>query len=168
VEGKRGVDVRLGPEPARPGHLRGRVRLLVRMPPRGQAPGDPQEVEGQAERGDEEETLVRLRRRGYFSPPRISRRRRGRALDFSRTSRSICWRSAPTLRRRVASSRARMAAARWPAFLAPIEPTPTVATGMPGGICTVDSSASNPPRGELATGTPITGRVECAAVTPAR
>ena len=47
-------------------------------------------------------------------------------------------------------------------------PTPTVATGMPGGICTVESSASKPESGELASGTPITGSVECAATAPAR
>ena len=61
-----------------------------------------------------------------------------------------------------------MATARWPAFFAPIEPTPTAATGTPGGICTVARSASNPPRGELSSGTPITGSVEWAAMAPAR
>src|SRR5688572_5317538 len=44
----------------------------------------------------------------------------------------------------------------------------TVATGTPGGICTVDSSASSPFSAEESTGTPITGAVVCAATTPAR
>src|SRR5437660_1204737 len=38
--------------------------------------------------------------------------------------------------------------------------TPTHATGTPGGICEIDSSASRPPATEvrLVSGTPITGR----------
>ena len=44
----------------------------------------------------------------------------------------------------------------------------TVATGMPVGICTVDSSASSPSRVEDLTGMPITGRVVLAARAPAR
>ena len=44
----------------------------------------------------------------------------------------------------------------------------TVATGMPEGICTVESSASMPPRSGDFMGTPITGRQVCAAMTPAR
>jgi len=37
--------------------------------------------------------------------------------------------------------------------------TPTQATGTPGGICAIDSSASRPPATEvrLVSGTPITG-----------
>src|SRR5688572_25145200 len=44
----------------------------------------------------------------------------------------------------------------------------TVATGTPGGICTVDSSASIPFSADESIGTPMTGRVVCAATTPAR
>src|SRR5262245_25184566 len=54
------------------------------------------------------------------------------------------------------------------AFCAPDLPMATVATGTPPGICTVDSSASSPCRDEEGRGTPITGRVVCAATTPAR
>ncbi len=45
---------------------------------------------------------------------------------------------------------------------------PTVATGTPGGICTIDRSESIPSKDLLDTGTPITGSVVCAAVTPGR
>ena len=44
----------------------------------------------------------------------------------------------------------------------------TVATGMPDGICTVESRASSPSRVELFTGMPMTGRVLAAARAPAR
>ena len=44
----------------------------------------------------------------------------------------------------------------------------TVATGMPEGICTVDSSASRPPSCSDLMGIPITGRVVPAAMAPAR
>ena len=46
--------------------------------------------------------------------------------------------------------------------------TPTQATGTPGGICAIDSSASRPPAADVArsAGTPITGRSVCAATTP--
>ena len=64
------------------------------------------------------------------------------------------------------SDSARIAAASSAAFSAPS--TATVATGMPGGICTVDSSESNPLSVPAAIGTPITGRVVCAATAPAR
>ena len=54
------------------------------------------------------------------------------------------------------------------AFLPPALPAVTVATGIPGGICTVESSESNPLNGSDATGMPITGNVVCAAMTPAK
>src|SRR4029077_17076175 len=38
----------------------------------------------------------------------------------------------------------------------------------PGGICTVDSSESIPFREVEGIGTPMTGRIVCAAITPAR
>ena len=44
----------------------------------------------------------------------------------------------------------------------------TVATGMPEGICTVESSASRPSKVEDFTGMPMTGKVVWAASTPAR
>ena len=46
--------------------------------------------------------------------------------------------------------------------------TPTQATGTPGGICAIESSASRPPATEVddVSGTPITGRSVCAATTP--
>ena len=47
-------------------------------------------------------------------------------------------------------------------------PVATVATGTPLGICTVDNSESRPLSAELCIGTPITGRMVCAATTPAR
>ena len=36
-------------------------------------------------------------------------------------------------------------------------PTATVATGIPAGICTMDSSESSPSRWASGTGTPMTG-----------
>ena len=58
--------------------------------------------------------------------------------------------------------------ARMAALTAPAEPNATVATGIPDGICTVESKASSPSSAPLLTGTPITGRMVCAASTPAR
>ena len=68
-----------------------------------------------------------------------------------------------------ADSRSRagqLRAARAAAFFA--LSTPTVATGTPGGICTIESSASSPSRTLIRerNGTPITGRSVCAATTP--
>src|SRR5712672_1258253 len=54
--------------------------------------------------------------------------------------------------------------ARWAAFLA--LSIPTVATGTPGGTCTVASSASRPFKGPTANGTPITGRSVSDAANP--
>ena len=60
-----------------------------------------------------------------------------------------------------------MRSARKAALRAPHVPTPSVPTGTPGGICTVASSASNPPSGELASGTPEHRAAgECAAIAP--
>ena len=47
-------------------------------------------------------------------------------------------------------------------------PTATVATGTPGGICTIASSESKPSNALPKIGTPMTGRVVNAAVTPGR
>ena len=43
-----------------------------------------------------------------------------------------------------------------------------VATGIPGGICTVASKESIPLSADESMGTPKTGRVVWAAMTPAR
>ena len=45
---------------------------------------------------------------------------------------------------------------------------PTVATGTPRGICTIESSESRPESAASAIGTPITGSGVAAASTPAR
>ena len=60
----------------------------------------------------------------------------------------------------------RMRAARTAAFFA--LSTPTQATGTPGGICAIDSSASSPPATDFddVSGTPITGSDVWAATTP--
>ncbi|SVB02774.1 uncharacterized protein METZ01_LOCUS155628, partial [marine metagenome] len=55
-----------------------------------------------------------------------------------------------------------------PAFLAPPDPIAIVATGIPGGICTVEYNASIPFKGPPSIGTPMTGSVVCAAMAPAR
>src|SRR4051812_22667420 len=112
------------------------------MPPGGKPPGGAGEVGGEGETGDEEEgaarTAARRRRlrRGY-APPRIFRSRAGRVAALATTSSAIFLRLFRRRSRSPSSCRARMATARWPAFLAPIEPTPTAATGTPGGIWTV-------------------------------
>ena len=59
-----------------------------------------------------------------------------------------------------------MAAARSPALVA--LPIATVATGMPRGIWTIDSSESRPPRCLVVIGTPMTGRLVFAASMPGR
>src|SRR5205814_2000906 len=58
------------------------------------------------------------------------------------------------------SESARICSARIPALRAPHLPTDTVATGTPGGICTVERSESSPWKPVASSGTPITGRVE--------
>ena len=62
-------------------------------------------------------------------------------------------------------SLANICTANKPAFIA--ASTPTVATGIPGGICTIASNASMPINvAEI--GTPITGTVVDAAITPGK
>ena len=53
-------------------------------------------------------------------------------------------------------------------MVAPGLPIATVATGIPAGICTVDRRESIPFSEVEGMGTPITGRIVCAAITPAR
>ena len=60
-----------------------------------------------------------------------------------------------------------MAIANSAAFVAPALPIANVPTGIPPGICTVESSESSPLRA-LVIGTPRTGNVVCAAMTPAK
>jgi hypothetical protein len=45
---------------------------------------------------------------------------------------------------------------------------PTVATGIPGGICTIDNSESSPSSFSRGTGTPMTGSGVIDAVIPGR
>ena len=59
-------------------------------------------------------------------------------------------------------------AANSAALLAPAGPIANVATGIPAGICAIDSSESIPPRALDCTGTPSTGRRVLAAVMPGR
>ena len=49
--------------------------------------------------------------------------------------------------------------ARRAAFFAPAGPAVTVATGIPGGICTMESRESSPLNGGDATGIPMTGSI---------
>ena len=51
---------------------------------------------------------------------------------------------------------------------APALPMASVPTGMPPGICTMESSESRPFSAALCTGTPSTGTVVCAATMPGR
>src|SRR2546427_9083422 len=69
---------------------------------------------------------------------------------------------------RIVSDKASMAMAYSAALAAPASPMAKVATGMPFGICTVESSESRPCRCLEGIGTPSTGSVVCAASTPAR
>src|SRR5579862_5739205 len=66
------------------------------------------------------------------------------------------------------SESARSATAKSAAFAAPASPMAKVATGIPFGICTVESSDSIPFICLDSISTPSTGSVVCAATTPAR
>ena len=61
-----------------------------------------------------------------------------------------------------------MAAASNAALVAPAAPMAKVATGIPAGICTMESSESMPFSAFDCTGTPNTGRLVLAAVMPGR
>ena len=63
---------------------------------------------------------------------------------------------------------ARIATGEQAALAAPASPIANVATGMPFGICTIDSSESSPRRYFDGTGTPSTGTVVFAASMPGR
>ena len=62
------------------------------------------------------------------------------------------------------SCMATILAASRQAFFAPLSPIEP--TGTPGGICAMESSASNPSRAPPFIGTPSTGRDVAAAMTP--
>ena len=66
----------------------------------------------------------------------------------------------------VSSPSARMAAANRPAFVAPAVPSAKVPTGVPAGICTMESKLSLPSRSAVFIGTPRTGREVSAAAAP--
>src|SRR4051812_34620655 len=78
-------------------------------------------------------------------------------LAFSTTASAIAARFSFKRAASAASPVAMICAARMPALRAP--PIATVATGIPGGICTMAWSASVPCIAPDASGTPITGRV---------
>jgi hypothetical protein len=61
-----------------------------------------------------------------------------------------------------------MAAASRAALTAPALPIASVPTGMPAGICTIDSRLSWPERALDSTGTPSTGRLVSDAAMPGR
>jgi hypothetical protein len=69
---------------------------------------------------------------------------------------------------RAGSERARIAAASRAAFDAPALPIASAPTGMPAGICTIDSSESSPCSAFDWIGTPRIGNVVFDAMTPAR
>ncbi len=63
---------------------------------------------------------------------------------------------------------ASIATAKSAALAAPASPIAKVATGMPRGIWTMDSSESSPRRYFEGTGTPSTGTTVLAAIMPGR
>ena len=82
---------------------------------------------------------------------------------------SVCERRKVSRARAISESlRARMDAAKRPAFFAPELPIAKVATGTPPGICTMESSESTPWSACDCTGTPSTGRRVFAATMPGR
>jgi hypothetical protein len=85
---------------------------------------------------------------------------------FFATSAAISARNLANRSANRASPVARIWQASKAAFWAPS--IATVATGTPGGICTVASRASCPRNGPLLMGSPITGTVVWAAKKPAR
>ena len=89
-------------------------------------------------------------------------------LDFSSTPSASFFLCASSFLASPSLAKPRICAARIPALVAPGFPIATVATGMPAGICTVASSESIPFNDVEGMGTPITGSVVCAAITPAK
>ena len=92
-----------------------------------------------------------------------------RAEPASRAPVFVCFcRKAASFRASAGSPVASIATANSPAFAAPASPMAKVATGMPLGIWTIDSSESSPRRYFDGTGTPSTGTVVLAASMPGR
>src|SRR5690606_20647873 len=83
---------------------------------------------------------------------------------------SAVWRSRNAARAlsMAASPGASIAAANSAALAAPALPMAKVATGIPAGICTIESSESMPLSALLCTGTPSTGTLVLAASMPGR
>src|SRR6516165_334256 len=88
--------------------------------------------------------------------------------DFSATDRAKLSLCSSSFCASAASVAARISTAKMAALTAPCFPIAVQATGTPPGICTIDSSESTPARAVVAMGTPITGKVVSAAITPAR
>src|SRR6266446_1822881 len=78
------------------------------------------------------------------------------------------WRQASSRLATSPSPSARTLAASSAALIAPARPMASVPTGTPGGICTIEKSESIPESAFDSTGTPNTGSVVSAAVTPGR
>lgn len=92
-----------------------------------------------------------------------------RFLSFCITLFSCCCLKSVSFLVRVLSDRASICTASMAAFFAPAFPIATVATGTPGGICTVLNSASRPAIPSFAAmGTPMTGSMVLPAIEPAR
>ncbi len=62
----------------------------------------------------------------------------------------------------------KMEAAKSAAFVAPAFPIASVPTGTPAGICTIESSESNPFSARDCIGMPNTGKQVLAAIAPGR
>ena len=91
------------------------------------------------------------------------------AARASRVRVAVCLaRNAASLRATTGSVPAMIATANSPALAAPASPIANVATGMPFGICTIDSSESSPRRYFDGTGTPSTGTMVFAAIMPGK
>ena len=90
-------------------------------------------------------------------PPRRARRSSGPRRSRCARARGGCSARSRVSRMRAASTAALRALS-----------TPTQATGTPGGICAIESSASSPPATDLddVSGTPMTGSAVWAATTP--
>src|SRR5687767_11930164 len=103
-------------------------------------------------KGDESAGAQDLRRATDLGGHSLS----GAALSTA----SVCFeRKSDSFLLRLGSDKARSATANNAALAAPASPMAKVATGMPFGICTVESSESSPCRCFEGIGTPRTGNV---------
>src|SRR5690625_3472201 len=95
-------------------------------------------------------------------------RKAGLSRGCARAS-SACWRRQRRSCSATFSSLSEtMEQASSAALRAPASPMPSVPTGTPAGICTMDSSESTPASADVRTGTPSTGRVVHVAIMPGR